>query len=307
METILDAPRATTVMRPAEPASRSAASWPAIIAGAFVAVAVALVLFALGTGLGFAMVSPWQEQGVSVTTFAVTTAIWLIVIEWLSSAAGGYMAGRLRTRWVGTQHHEVFFRDTAHGFVTWAVATVIMATVAASAVSTVVTGGVHAATAVTAAAGAAGAAGTAGGNQEPSLSGSPAYPYGVDKLFRPPEGAAAATTGTLATGMSDPRTEVAHVLAQALTGDGTVPEADRTYLVQLVAAHTGVPSAEAQRRVNEFITAMDQARDKLKAAADAARRAAAKAAIFGALALAIGAFISCLTAALGGKLRDEHP
>src|SRR5580700_3907157 len=108
----------------------SAASWPAIIAGAFVAAAVSLVLLALGSGLGFAAISPWPGHGVSATTYAVTTAIWLIVMQWLSSCAGGYITGRLRTKWAGTHSHEVFFRDTAHGLVMWAVATGLIASVA---------------------------------------------------------------------------------------------------------------------------------------------------------------------------------
>src|ERR1700722_13819606 len=83
-------------------AANSAVSWGAIIAGAFVASAVSLVLFALGSGLGFASVSPWPGHGASATTFAVTTAIWLIIMQWISSGLGGYITGRLRTRWHGT-------------------------------------------------------------------------------------------------------------------------------------------------------------------------------------------------------------
>ena len=101
--------------RPDHARARSAASWPAIIAGAFVAASISLVLFVLGSGLGFAEISPWPGHGATATTFAVTTAIWLIVMQWVSSAAGGYITGRLRTRWHGTHTHEVFFRDTAHG------------------------------------------------------------------------------------------------------------------------------------------------------------------------------------------------
>src|ERR1700693_3894107 len=119
----------------------SAASWSAIIAGAFVAAAGSLVLFALCAGLGFAAISPWPGHGVSATTFAVTTAIWLIVMQWVSSGFGGYITGRLRTRWTGTHAHEVFFRDTAHGLVMWAVATVLVAaTLAASLFSAVGSG-----------------------------------------------------------------------------------------------------------------------------------------------------------------------
>ena len=122
----------------------SAVSWPAIFAGASVAASASLVLLALGSGLGFAAVSPWPGHGVSATTFKVTTAIWLIVMQWLSAALGGYIAGRLRTRWVGTHTHEVFFRDTAHGLVTWAVSTVVVAAVLAGSVSSLIGAGAHA-------------------------------------------------------------------------------------------------------------------------------------------------------------------
>ncbi len=268
----------------------SATAWPAIIAGAFVAVAVSMVLFALGTGLGFASISPWSGQGVSMTTFAVTGAIWLIVMQWISSAVGGYIAGRLRTRWIGTHAHEVFFRDTAHGFITWAVATVAVAAVLASSTLTALSGGAH----VVGGAFAEVAQSAAGAS-------SPGYISGLDRLFRPGDGATTATQGT-----SDARAEVTHMVVQAVANNGTVSDSDRTYVATLVAAKTGVAADEAQKRVNDFIVAANQAKDDVKASADAARKAAAKAAIFMSLALAIGAFIACLTAALGGRLRDEH-
>ena len=103
-----------------------------------------MVLLAFGSGLGFAMVSPWPGHGASATGFAVNAAIWLIVSQWLSAALGGYIAGRLRTKWVGTHTHEVFFRDTAHGLVTWSVATVIVAALLAGSVTAGVGGAIHA-------------------------------------------------------------------------------------------------------------------------------------------------------------------
>ena len=115
--------------------SAAAVSWPAIFAGAFVAAAVSVLLVALGSGFGFAAVSPWPGGGPSPTTFAVSTGIWLIIVQWVASGMGGYIAGRLRTKWVGTHTHEVFFRDTAHGFVTWAVATVVVAIIVAAGAS----------------------------------------------------------------------------------------------------------------------------------------------------------------------------
>src|ERR1700730_4835360 len=93
----------------------SAVSWPAIIAGAVVAAAASLVLVVLGSGLGLASVSPWRNVGASATTFTIMTAIWLIVVQWAASGLGGYLTGRLRTKWVGTHTNEVFFADTAHG------------------------------------------------------------------------------------------------------------------------------------------------------------------------------------------------
>src|ERR1700736_459806 len=128
----------------------SAVSWPAIFAGAFVAAASSLVLAALGSGFGLASVSAWPNSGVSATTFTVMTAIWLIVVQWLASGLGGYVAGRLRTKWASTHTHEVFFRDTAHGFITWAVATILVAGFVASAATSAVSGGVHAAATVAA-------------------------------------------------------------------------------------------------------------------------------------------------------------
>src|SRR5665647_791393 len=106
-------------------AESPAISWAAIAAGAVAAAALTLVLLAFGVGMGFSVVSPWGNSGVSATTFEIGTGLYLIVVAMLASTIGGYIAGRLRTRWVGVHTHEVFFRDTAHGFLAWAFATVL--------------------------------------------------------------------------------------------------------------------------------------------------------------------------------------
>jgi hypothetical protein len=291
MEPALDVRLSGSAMAQIAEPSKSAASWSAILAGAFAAAAVSLVLMVLGSALGFASISPWDGQGISVSTFAITTAIWFIVMQWVSSAFGGYLAGRLRTRWIGTNPHEVFFRDTAHGFVTWAVATIAVAAVLVMSLTATLSGGVHAATGI-----AAGAVQGAVGST------TPAYVYGMDRLFRPSE-----ATAAVAQGGADLRAEVTHVIAQAVSTNGTVSQADQAYLAGLVAARTGVAPDAARLRVNEFIATANEAKEKVKADADAARKVAAKTAIFGALALVIGAFIAAATAALGGHLRDEHP
>jgi hypothetical protein len=286
----------------ADPSSyhgKSAASWPAIIAGAFVAVSATLVLITLGSGIGLASISPWHNHGVTVTTFAVTGAIWVILTQWISAGLGGYIAGRLRTRWVGTHTHEVFFRDTAHGFITWAVATVLLAGVLSSSLMTGAGAAGHAVAGV-AEAGAHGAmqSSAPGAMQSSGAPSSPVSAYSVDKLFR--------TTGSSGgTPATDPRMETGHIVANALV-DGSVPDADRAYLVDQVAARTGVSKEEAQTRVDGFIATVTQAQAKLKADADAARKAAAETSIFLALSMLVGAFIASVAAALGGRLRDEH-
>src|SRR5665811_851434 len=123
------------------PAEESpAVSWPAIAAGAIAAAAMTLVLLAFGAGMGFSAVSPWGNSGISASTFQISTALYLMVVALLASALGGYIAGRLRTRWVGVHTHEVFFRDTAHGFLSWALATVLSAAFLTAAASNIVGG-----------------------------------------------------------------------------------------------------------------------------------------------------------------------
>src|SRR6478735_11186390 len=100
-------------------------SWAAVTAGAVVSCALTLVLLAFGVGLGLSVVSPWSGAGVSATTFKIGTGLYFIVIAMLSSSIGGYIAGRLRSRWVSVHSDEVYFRDTAHGFVSWAFASVL--------------------------------------------------------------------------------------------------------------------------------------------------------------------------------------
>src|ERR1044072_5314488 len=120
----------TVVVAPGDPSAsvQAGVSWPAIVAGAVVACALTLVLLAFGTGLGLTMISPWSGSGVSATTFKITTGIYLIVIAMIASSLGGYIAGRLRSSWTDVQRDEVYFRDTAHGFIAWALATVAGAT-----------------------------------------------------------------------------------------------------------------------------------------------------------------------------------
>jgi hypothetical protein len=260
-------------------ASTSAIAWPPIFAGAFAAAATSLILLALGSGFGLASVSPWPNSGASATTFTVMMAIWLIIVQWLSSGLGGYLTGRLRTKWVGVHTHEVFFRDTAHGFLAWAVAAVVGAAVLASVASSLLSGVAH--RAPTVASSAADGANQGVFQVDPSA-------YYVDSLLRPDH--ANATD-------QDVRAEATRILAIGFR-NGDLPAPDQTYLSQLVAARIGLSQANAEKRVEDVIA-------KEKADADAARKAGAYLSIFTGVSMLIGAFIAAAAAALGGRHRDE--
>lgn len=281
--------------------SASPVNWGAVIAGAFAAATLTLILTLLGSGLGLSMVSPWSGEGAGLTTFAVTTAIWLIVVQWLSSAAGGYLTGRLRTKWVGVHTDETFFRDTAHGFLSWAVGTVLMALVLGSAASSLLNAGVQSASTVAAGALTGAGAGAAAASESQPVNN--AASYFVDSLFRPTDPVRLSAPGTQ--GDAEAAAQATRILAQGAV-DGALSDSDKAYLGQLVAARTGLSEADATARVNEVLARADEAKTKATEAADAARKASATFALFAALSLVIGAFISSAAAALGGRQRDEH-
>ena len=269
----------------------SAVSWPAVIAGAGAIAATALILLALGSGLGFASVSPWYNSGPSPTTFGVLAAVWLIVVQWISAALGGYVTGRLRTKWVGVHTEEVYFRDTAHGFLAWAVAAVVMAAALSSIVTSVVGSAARGAGSLAAAAvQGAGTAAAQSGGIDPTG-------YLVDTLFRSDHPDADASP-------QDVRAEATRIIVSGLRS-GDVPAADKAYLAQLVAARTGITQADAQKRVDDVIAKAKDAELKAREAADTARKVAATAAFFTAFSMLVGAFIAAVAATIGGHRRDE--
>lgn len=259
----------------ANESSKSAVSWPAIIAGAVAATAASVLLLALGSGLGLISASPWPGSGASAGAITTLAAIWFIAVQWIASGLGGYLTGRLRTKWVGTHDHEVFFRDTAHGFVTWALATVVLALLIAAAASAAVGTGVRAGAEL----GSGAAQGAANAASHTTVTG-----YDVDMLFRSSQ----ADPGQSA---ADTRQEATRILAKGLT-TGDVSAADRAYVAQMVAARTGIARPDAEKRVDDVVAQMNAAETKARQAADAARKAAAKASILTALSMLIGAFIA---------------
>ena len=297
----------------------SAVSWAAIAAGAAAAAALSLILLILGVGLGLSSVSPWARDGVGAVTFGLSTILWLTVTQLLASAMGGYLAGRLRTRWTEVPSDEVYFRDTAHGFLSWAVASLATATLLTSVIGTIVGGGLQAGAAM--AGGAAGPAAaalvetatpTGAAAAAQGQAGAP-LDYAVDTLFRrDAANPAAAPVGAGAMSGNDRASdqelaEVGRIFLNAGRAE-PLPEGDLRHVAQLVAQRTGLSQQDAEKRVAE-VHAKAQARLRevdvaARNAADTARKASAYGALWLFVSLLIGAFVASLAATFGGRRRD---
>ncbi|PVZ12485.1 MULTISPECIES: hypothetical protein [unclassified Pseudomonas] len=278
-------------------ANQSGVSWAAIFAGAAGAAALSMILLLLGTGLGFAASSPWPDQGASAKTLAISTIVWLLVTQILASGLGGYLAGRLRVKWASLHADEVYFRDTSHGFLAWAVATLVTAALIASSVggaaSSVAQAGGQAAGAAVAAGGASVAGAATSGQGENG--------YFVDKLLRSADPAQANQT--------DAQGATSRILNKALAGDGQMNADDRAYLAQFVAQRTSLSQQEAEQKVDQVYAEARKAAEDAKVAAQQAADKAAKVAAYTALwtfvALLCGAFFASLAALFGGRQRDR--
>jgi hypothetical protein len=246
-------------------------SWAAVAAGAVVSCALTF-----GVALGLSVVSPWSGKGVTATTFKIGTGLYLIVIAMLSSSIGGYVAGRLRTRWVGVHLDEVYFRDTAHGFVAWAFASVLGASLLATPATSLIDGGVS----------AVGQGASAAASRSGPMDG-----Y-VDTLLRPDSPSVQAQS---AFGAS--RAEILRLFTSSFRNGGELKSSDQDYVSKVVAARTGLSQAEADKRVTDVVT-------HIKADTDAARKATAQLAFWLTASLLLGAFCASLAATEGGGLRD---
>ena len=302
---------ATDMWNPAIDDTSSAVSWAAIVAGSTASIALSLALAAFGVGVGFSVVSPWSDSGISGTTFTIAAGVYLIVIAMLSSTIGGYLAGRLRSQWKTVHDHERYFRDSAHGFLVWAFAAVVSAAVLGGAFTHILAGA---------------SVGVVPVASSPAQN-SPADVY-VDKLLRvnptqaPATGAASASQGTLTSpapngdtaaplqggqavgsdqsrSVGADRTEIKRLLLPALAKGGTIPDTDREYLAKVVAARNGLSQAEADQRVNQVIT-------EAKTAADIARKSTAAFSLWLVASMLAGALSASLAAIEGGNLRNKE-
>ncbi|WP_368748733.1 hypothetical protein [Enterobacter hormaechei] len=302
-------------------ASSSAVSWGAIFAGAAAAASLALILLMLGAGLGLTSVSPWESRGLDAGKVGIAAIAWLTFTQIVASGMGGYLSGRLRTKWVDTRGDEVYFRDTAHGFLAWAVAALISAALFTSAISAVVGGGAKIVGNVAGGAAlttAAGAASMANGSQDEQGS---SMQYFVNSMFRsnapgtssgnadaPASPAAPATPSASQQPVSPAQlSEVSGIFVNSITS-GTLPQEDRQYVARLIAQNTGISQQEAEQRVQSTYdkaqAKLKETKEKAQQAADAARKATSYLMLWTFISLLAGAFVASLCATFGGRQRD---
>jgi hypothetical protein len=256
-------------------ANASGVSWSAVLAGGFVTASLALILLSLGTGLGLSSVSLWSNVGASASAISAAAIIWLIATQVISSAMGGYLAGRLRTKWTAIHSDEVYFRDTAHGFLAWAVAIVVTAAFLGTAATSLM--------------------GSAASSKGPANVASEGRDFGsndyfVDALFR---------SQSIKTDAQNPasRNEAGTILVNAL-GLRELSTEDKNYLDQLVMARTGMPQGDADKQVSAVFEDARQAAEK-------ERKILAHTLLWAFVALLSGAFCASLSATFGGRQRDH--
>jgi hypothetical protein len=262
-------------------AANSGVSWAAVAAGAFATAALSLILLALGAGAGLSSLSPFS--GMSATTVGFGALVYLCITEIISSGVGGYLAGRLRTKWVDIHTDEVYFRDTAHGFIAWCVALVMSAAFLGAAAAGMVGAS---ATSTTRAAGNSATASADTAALE-------ANRYYIDSLFR---GGRAATNAE----ETAYKAEAAAVFAHTIANRAALSPDDRNYVAGLVSAATGVNHADAESRVNNVF-------ERDLAAIDQTRKSVAHSLYWLFVALLLGAFTASFAATMGGHRRDHLP
>ncbi|MGK5055366.1 hypothetical protein ACQ4WY_00340 [Janthinobacterium sp. LB2P49] len=280
-------------------------SWGAVLAGAAAAAALSFILLILGVGLGLSSVSPWSFNAAAI---GVSTIAWLAFMQLAASGIGGYMAGRLRVKWSAIHTDEVHFRDTAHGLLAWAVATLITVAVLAGGTRAVLSGAIDAGSGVAAVVGPAAAAGAGAAGAKAGEGGSSANPldYFSDMLLRAAPAPAAPSANV---SVADQRVEIGKIFATGIS-TGSLAADDRAYLGQVVASRTGLTQAEAEARVDAVYARAAKAAADAKAhaqqAAEAARKAGAHTALWMFVALLLGAFVASLAATFGGRQRDHE-
>ncbi|WP_186420125.1 hypothetical protein [Bosea sp. CS1GBMeth4] len=274
------------VVAPAEtaPPSGSYLEWSAIFGGAALSAAITTLLTAFGSAIGLSLVSFEPSRSTGLTALAIAGALWALWVAVTASAAGGYLAGRMRRPAADASLHERHVRDGAHGLVVWAVGALLVAALAASSATGLVR------TAASGAAGAGTAAGAALSQQPDPLA------TAVDMLTR--------ASGTEPATQAE-RDEASRILLRSLA-TGQLDPADRSYVASRMAARMNIAQPEAEKRIDDAFARLGQAKETARQAAERARKMGVLSAFLTAAALLVGAAASWLAAQLGGRHRDEE-
>lgn len=287
--------------------------WSSIFAGAATIASLSLILLILGIGLGFTAMSPWSNNGLHASTIGISSIIWLAVTQLIASGLGGYLSGRLRIKWATVHDDEVYFRDTAHGFLAWAVASLSTAVLLGAVIGNVVASDISKSTSVATQLQGLAINKVVAGAEKPNFSMLPSsslhsndsdLDYHIDLLFRTePSASNMAVNESHAA-----RQEARRIFVNALHSKTLSPE-DAHYLVNITVARTGLSSLDSSKRINEVfnqvLVAINTAEQGAKVVADNARKAVAYSSLWMFVALLSGAFAASLAAIFGGRQRDQ--
>jgi hypothetical protein len=259
-----------TIETPTTPigdANYSNVRWTPVVLGALCAAAVSFILVTFGAtvGLGVSSTAPtWRDASAAL---AILSGLFLILQSVLSFGMGGYIAGRIRGSVSSESALETENMDGIHGL---AVLAVVMGAILAGIVgSAVLSRSAQTSTAQRSAA-------------EPLLS------YELDRLYRAPRRPPNVD-------LTSERAEAGRILLTSSGHDGMNPD-DRAYLIQQVGGTTGLPVAEAERRIDSVIA-------NSKLAISRSRRSTVILAFSVATALLLGAVAAWSAACAGGRHR----
>jgi hypothetical protein len=268
--------------------------WPAVMAGSVLAAAISLVMLTFGSAIGLSLTSAREgASGMSLTGFAIAGALWLVWVQVSGFMAGGYLTGRMRRRNYDATEHESDIRDGAHGLTVWGVGVLVGAVIAVSGIST----------AVSTATSAVGSVGSQVASAAAGVAGNDAL---VDRLLRAGAPAASATASGDSAGLSQQERDEVMRIISASVASGKLEDADRQYLVDRVAARTGLPPEEVQQRVDQAWAQAQQLEAQAREAAERARKLGILAAFATAASLLLGAVGAYYGAVMGGNHRDKQ-
>lgn len=266
------------------PRSGSYLEWESILGGTVLSVAITTLFTTFGSAIGLSLVSFEPSRSTGLTALAIAGALWALWVTVTASAAGGYLAGRMRRPAADASQHERHVRDGSHGVIVWAVGALLVAALAASSVAGL------ARTAATGAASAATSASTALSQQPDPMA------TAVDMLTR--------TTGTAPVTQGE-RDEASRILVRSLV-NGQLDQGDRSYVASRMAARMNIAQPEAEKQIDDAFARLNHAKETAKQAAERARKVGIISAFLTAAALLVGAATSWMAAQFGGKHRDEE-